>query len=219
MVTLPTEDIDGPWNGGNFNQFTRLLAWEDFVSIDFTYFCLQLTELNHVFDFVKKICFPDFLIGNIGGRLIFGLIRYLSCSLGPRRRSDLQIPRQEVAIAHGTRTALPCKTLNATNCPLLSVSLEWRKQDTRTPATGRNNVGGGISLSVVLQLCDCCQATCLCISAYTNRHVFLSEPQSGPVLSNVFIYWGASDWWLWRCGRPVAIAIIIIITPTIILIK
>jgi hypothetical protein len=32
-----------------------------------------------------------------------------------------------------------------------------------------------------------------------------------PALSNVFIYWGASDWWLWRRGRPVAIAIIIII--------
>jgi hypothetical protein len=27
------------------------------------------------------------------------------------------------------------------------------------------------------------------------------------VLSNVFIYWGASDWWLWRRGRHVAIAI------------
>jgi hypothetical protein len=32
-----------------------------------------------------------------------------------------------------------------------------------------------------------------------------------PVLSNVFIYWGASDRWLWRRGRRVAIAIIIII--------
>jgi hypothetical protein len=29
------------------------------------------------------------------------------------------------------------------------------------------------------------------------------------VLSNVFIYKGASDWWLSRRGRPVAIAIII----------
>jgi hypothetical protein len=31
------------------------------------------------------------------------------------------------------------------------------------------------------------------------------------VLSNVFIYWGASDWWLWRRRHHVAIAIIIII--------
>jgi hypothetical protein len=35
--------------------------------------------------------------------------------------------------------------------------------------------------------------------------------QSKPVLSNVFIYWGASDRRLWRRGRRVAIAIIIII--------
>jgi hypothetical protein len=34
------------------------------------------------------------------------------------------------------------------------------------------------------------------------------------VLSNVFIYWGASDWWLWMRGRRVAIAIIIIIIIT-----
>jgi hypothetical protein len=34
---------------------------------------------------------------------------------------------------------------------------------------------------------------------------------SRTVLSNVFIYWGASDWWLWRRGRRVAIGIIIII--------
>jgi hypothetical protein len=32
-----------------------------------------------------------------------------------------------------------------------------------------------------------------------------------PVMSNVFLYWGASDWWLCRRGRGVAIAIIIII--------
>jgi hypothetical protein len=34
---------------------------------------------------------------------------------------------------------------------------------------------------------------------------------SSTVLSNVFIYWDASDSWLWRRGRRVAIAIIIII--------
>jgi hypothetical protein len=32
-----------------------------------------------------------------------------------------------------------------------------------------------------------------------------------PALSNVFIYWGASDWWLWRCGRPVAIEMMMMI--------
>jgi hypothetical protein len=38
-----------------------------------------------------------------------------------------------------------------------------------------------------------------------------------PVLTNVFIYWGASDWWLWRRGRRVAIAIIIIIIIIIVI--
>jgi hypothetical protein len=41
----------------------------------------------------------------------------------------------------------------------------------------------------------------------------LSQPirrESKPVLSNIFIYWGACEWWLWRRGRPVTIAIIII---------
>jgi hypothetical protein len=39
---------------------------------------------------------------------------------------------------------------------------------------------------------------------------------SREVLSNVFIYWGASDRWLWRRGRRVAIVIIIIIIIIII---
>jgi hypothetical protein len=38
-----------------------------------------------------------------------------------------------------------------------------------------------------------------------------------PVVSNDFIYWGASDGWLWRRGRPVAIATIIIIIIIIII--
>jgi hypothetical protein len=41
-------------------------------------------------------------------------------------------------------------------------------------------------------------------------------PRAG--LSNVFIYWGASDCWLWRRGRPVAIAIIIVVVVAIIII-
>jgi hypothetical protein len=41
---------------------------------------------------------------------------------------------------------------------------------------------------------------------------------STSVLSNVFIYWGVSGWWLWRRGRHVAIAIIITITTAIIII-
>jgi hypothetical protein len=42
------------------------------------------------------------------------------------------------------------------------------------------------------------------------------NPVSKPVLSNIFIYWGAADWWLWRRGRRVAIEIIIVILIKII---
>jgi hypothetical protein len=47
----------------------------------------------------------------------------------------------------------------------------------------------------------------------TGRTLLLPSRSSRPraVLSNVFIYWGASNWWLWRRGRRVAISIIIII--------
>jgi hypothetical protein len=37
------------------------------------------------------------------------------------------------------------------------------------------------------------------------------------VLSNVFVYWGASEWWLWRRGRRVAIAVVVIIIIIIII--
>jgi hypothetical protein len=55
------------------------------------------------------------------------------------------------------------------------------------------------------------------------RNDYSSNKGRGPgrplkaVLSNVFIYWGACDWWLWRQGRHVAIAIIIIIIIIIII--
>jgi hypothetical protein len=42
-------------------------------------------------------------------------------------------------------------------------------------------------------------------SIYHRRIVYSA------VLSNVFIYWGASDRWLWRRGHRVTIVIIIII--------
>jgi hypothetical protein len=42
-------------------------------------------------------------------------------------------------------------------------------------------------------------------------HIPIYDKWDNAVLSNVFIYWGASDRWLWRRGRRVAIAIIIII--------
>jgi hypothetical protein len=38
------------------------------------------------------------------------------------------------------------------------------------------------------------------------------------VLANVFIYWGASDWWLWRRGRRVAILLLLLIIIIIIII-
>jgi hypothetical protein len=42
---------------------------------------------------------------------------------------------------------------------------------------------------------------------YRAIKVQLSEP-CRTALSNVVIYWGASDWWLWRRGRRVAISIV-----------
>jgi hypothetical protein len=41
-------------------------------------------------------------------------------------------------------------------------------------------------------------------------YLLLTFKLTNSVLSNDFIYCGASDWWLWRRGRRVAIAIIII---------
>jgi hypothetical protein len=46
---------------------------------------------------------------------------------------------------------------------------------------------------------------------YADRPWCPPSLPSNAVLSNVFIYCGASDWWLWRRGRRVAIRIIIII--------
>jgi hypothetical protein len=37
------------------------------------------------------------------------------------------------------------------------------------------------------------------------------------VLSNGFVYWDASDWWLWRRGRRVAVAIIMMMMIIIII--
>jgi hypothetical protein len=45
------------------------------TKVVFTSFCLQPPELNDVFSSVKHI-FSDFLVGKIGGRLLFGLVRY-----------------------------------------------------------------------------------------------------------------------------------------------
>jgi hypothetical protein len=45
-----------------------------FNSIVFTSFCLQTSELNEVLNFA---IFSHFLIGMIGGRLVFGLLRIL----------------------------------------------------------------------------------------------------------------------------------------------
>jgi hypothetical protein len=85
----------------------------------------------------------------------------------------------------------------------------------------------------VFQPCFCCCCCCSCYhyiscplktlqqptnsavqtEAFLWAHPTFEEPYRRPraVLSNVFIYWGASDWWLWRRGRRVAIATTIII--------
>jgi hypothetical protein len=46
-----------------------------FNNIFFTYFRLQPSELNDIFNLVKKII-SDFLLGKIRGRLIFGIFLY-----------------------------------------------------------------------------------------------------------------------------------------------
>jgi hypothetical protein len=43
-------------------------------SIDFTSHCLESSELNNVFNFVKKTFFRCFLVEKIGGCLIIALI-------------------------------------------------------------------------------------------------------------------------------------------------
>jgi hypothetical protein len=62
-------------------------------SIVFTYICLQPSEINDIFEFFKeeKSFCSDILIGNIGGCLIFGLIRYTHQHIVLRRKKTEMI--------------------------------------------------------------------------------------------------------------------------------